>query len=235
MRLLAIETSTEYCSCALALDGEVFESCVKADHTHSERLLPMVARLMGDAGLGYADLDAIAFGAGPGSFTGLRIACGAAQGLAFAHGLPVVPVSTLEALASATAGLRVLACLDARMGELYLAAYERDGDQSDWRTVQQPVLANTNALPPLSGTWLGAGSGFDAHGQVLENAYRLSAMEPGLFPRAGAVASLAVTRFARGECVAAEFAAPFYLRDKVALDTGEQAALRASRVAGVAA
>ena len=235
MRLLAIETSTEYCSCALVLDGEVRESCVKAGHTHSEQLLPMVTRLMTDAGLRYAQLDAIAFGAGPGSFTGLRIACGAAQGLAFAHALPVVPVSTLEALASATAAPRVLACLDARMGELYLAAYERDGVDSDWKVVYPPSLVRTDVLPALGGTWLGVGSGFAAHAAAMAAAYSFVAVEPGLFPRAGAIARLAVGKLEHGEGVAADLAAPFYLRDKVALDTGEQAALRAVRAEQAAA
>jgi tRNA threonylcarbamoyladenosine biosynthesis protein TsaB len=193
----------------------------------------MVAQLMAEAGLAYRQLDAIAFGAGPGSFTGLRIACGAAQGLAFAHNLPVVPVGTLEALAAATTGQRVLACLDARMGEVYLAAYELDGVQ--WREVCAPLLARTDALPPLSGTWLGVGSGFGAHAAALASAYALTTAEPGHFPRAGAVAALALAKLARGESVLAEQAAPLYLRDKVALDTGEQAVLRARRAIGAIA
>jgi tRNA threonylcarbamoyladenosine biosynthesis protein TsaB len=229
MHLLALETSTEYCSCALSVSGVVHEACVQAGHTHSQRLLPMVAELMAQAGLVYGQLDAIAFGAGPGSFTGLRIACGAAQGLAFAHDLPVVPVSTLEALAAATGGDRVLACLDARMGELYLAAYERGGPQAGWTTVQAQVLARVDGLPPLDGAWLGVGSGFAAHAQALAGAYSLSGVQADLFPRAGAVARLALDKLARGEGVAAEAAAPLYLRDKVALDTSEQAALRAAR------
>jgi tRNA threonylcarbamoyladenosine biosynthesis protein TsaB len=233
MYLLALETSTEYCSCALSVAGEVRELCVKAGHTHSERLLPMVAALMAEAGIGYAQLDVIAFGAGPGSFTGLRIACGAAQGLAFAHELPVVPVSTLAALAADSDSDRVLACLDARMGELYLAAYERTG--TGWREVFAPALLRTDSLPQLEGKWTGIGSGFAAHGTALDARYALSSVRPERFPRARAIAALALAKAARGETVPADAAAPFYLRDKVALDKTEQAALRAANQAGLAA
>ena len=232
MYLLALETSTEYCSCALSAAGEVRELCVQAGHTHSERLLPMVAQLMAEAGIGYGQLDAIAFGAGPGSFTGLRIACGAAQGLAFAHDLPVVAVSTLEALAADTDADRVLACQDARMGELYLAAYERAG--TAWREIFAPALLRTDGLPVLDGRWVGVGSGFAAHAAALAR-YDLAATMPERFPRARAIAALALVKAARGETVPAEAAAPFYLRDKVALDKAEQAALRAANRAGVAA
>jgi tRNA threonylcarbamoyladenosine biosynthesis protein TsaB len=226
MHLLAIETSADHCSCALSVNGSIHESCVPAGHSHSALLLPMVTRLMADAGLAFSQLDAIAFGAGPGSFTGLRIACGAAQGLAFAHDLPVIPVSTLEALALEADADCVLACLDARMGELYLAAYELEG--GDLRTVYAPALLKTTALPDLPGDWLGVGSGFGAHAAPLTARYALSGSQTGLFPRAAAVARLAAARFACGDMVPADAAAPIYLRDKVALDVAEQAALRAA-------
>jgi len=228
MLLLALETSTEYCSCALNLDGEVRESCVMAGQRHSALLLPMVGELMAQAGLSFKQLDVIAFGAGPGSFTGLRIACGAAQGLAFAHELPVVPVVTLEALADASGADRVLACLDARLGELYLAAYERAGEDA-WKVMAEPALLKTNALPALTGTWVGVGSGFAAHASALAGKYTLGGIQPEAFPRAAAVARLGALRYARGEAVVADAAVPLYLRDKVALDVHEQAALRADR------
>ena len=233
MHLLAIETSADHCSCALSVNGAVREELAVAGHTHSSLLLAMVARLMAEAGLTFAQLDAIAFGAGPGSFTGLRIACGAAQGLAFAHDLPVVPVSTLEALALESGGDRVIACLDARMGELYLAAYERSGLQL--KPIHPPALLKTAALPELSGNWLGAGSGFAAHSAPLAGRYKLSDTLPALFPRAAAVARLATGKFARGESVPAEAAMPIYLRDKVALDVHEQAALRAANLSAAPA
>ncbi|HEY4371908.1 MAG TPA: tRNA (adenosine(37)-N6)-threonylcarbamoyltransferase complex dimerization subunit type 1 TsaB [Burkholderiales bacterium] len=237
MHLLALETSTEYCSCALNVDGAVRETCVRAGQGHSALLLPMVAQLMGEAGLAFKQLDAIAFGAGPGSFTGLRIACGAAQGLAFAHELPVVPVVTLEALAQESGAERVLACLDARLGELYLAAYERTGE-AQWKVCAAPALLKTTELPELPGAWTGVGSGFAMHGAALAARYALDAVNAELFPRAGAIAALAAIKFARREVLPADQAAPLYLRDKVALDVNEQAALRAERkhnAGGVAA
>lgn len=231
MHLLALETSSEYCSCALSVGGVVREACVRAGQEHSALLLPMVAQLMREANLGFGQLDAVAFGAGPGSFTGLRIACGAVQGLAFAHELPVVPVTTLEALAQQSGAQRVLACLDARLGELYLAAYERAGDAT-WTVCFAPALLKTTELPELPGHWTGVGSGFAAHGAALAARYALANVDAEAVPSAGAIAALAVAKFARGESVRADEAAPLYLRDKVALDVNEQAALRAERRQG---
>jgi tRNA threonylcarbamoyladenosine biosynthesis protein TsaB len=232
MYLLALETSTEYCSCAVyvgdALHGEVRERSQLAGQRHSELLLPMVAELMGEAQLSFSQLDAIVFGAGPGSFTGLRIACGAAQGLAFAHALPVVPVATLEALAQESAAPRVLTSLDARLGELYLAAYEKTGE-ADWKVISAPALRKTTQLPELPGAWTGVGSGFAVHGQPLRERYKLEAEVPGLVPGAGAMARLGALKFSRGQALPADQAAPLYLRDKVALDVNEQAALRAAK------
>lgn len=241
MRLLALETSTEYCSCALRVDGLVRASHVLAGQSHSDLLLPAVARLMAEAGLGFAQLDVIAFGAGPGSFTGLRIACGVAQGLAFAHDLPVVGVSSLEALAEASGAQRVIAALDARMGELYLAAFERalPGEGADssvrktsgeWQTLLAPSLARPDALPALPQTdgWFGAGSGFGVYGAVLLTRYAPMQIDAAAVPHAAAVAAIAERRAALGETMAAEHAVPLYVRNKVALDVREQAALRAA-------
>ena len=250
MRILALETSTQYCSCALRVDGSVRFSHVLAGQSHSDLLLPAVARLMAEAELGFSQLDCIAFGAGPGSFTGLRIACGAAQGLAFAHDLPVVGVSSLEALAEAGTATRVIAALDARMGELYLAAFVRPApghaagaagaaahpEGSDWQTLLAPSLARPEALPALSGlpvlpsgeAWFGTGSGFAVYGAALLARYAPQEINAAAVPHAAAVAAIATRRAARGETVAAEHAVPLYVRDKVALDVREQAALRAA-------
>ena len=122
MKFAAIETSTEWCSVALWRDGELGAIEERAGSRHGELVLPMLDRLLAAAGLEVADLEAVAFGAGPGSFTGLRIACGIAQGLAFARGLPVLGVSSLEAMAEECGAARVVACLDARMGEVYYSA-----------------------------------------------------------------------------------------------------------------
>lgn len=223
MKILALDTSTEYCSVALWRDGEVDAREALAGQRHSELLLPMVDGLLGRHGLKVTGLDGIAFGMGPGSFTGLRIACGVTQGLAFGAGLRVAGVSTLLAMAAATRAERAVCCLDARMGEIYHGAYERAG--TDWETVCAPALCAPAEAPELpDGSWTGCGSGFAAHGPALERRYRgrLSAIIPGVFPHARDIARLAVREFEQGRAVPAEQAGPVYLRDKVALKTGER-------------
>ena len=224
MNLLAVETSTELCSVALWRDGELFVEEALAENRHSDLLAPMVRKVLSRAHRRAADMDAFAFGAGPGSFTGLRIACGIVQGLAFAAGRPVIPVSSLAALAEQSNESRVVAALDARMGEAYLAAYARQGD--DWEDIVAPRLAGETGLPPLPGrSWTATGSGFDRHAW-LRDAYRESVVTrlEGDLPRASAIARIAARRFARGAGVPAEQAAPLYLRDKVALTTEERRA-----------
>lgn len=207
---------------ALLRGGELFVEEAIADNRHSEMLVPMIRRLLDRARLAPAQMDAFGFGQGPGSFTGIRIACGVVQGLAFASNRPVVPVPSLAALAEQSNESRVIAALDARMGEAYLAAYARNGD--DWDEVIAPRLADAGSLPPLPGRrWAATGSGFDRHAWLRE-AYRDSVEMrfEGDLPRAGAVARLASRRFARGAGIAAAEAAPLYLRDKVALTTEER-------------
>lgn len=226
MNLLAIETSTELCSAALLRGDELFVEEVLAPNQHAERLAPMLRRLLARAGLAAADMDAFAFGQGPGSFTGIRIACGLAQGLALGAGRPVVGVSSLLALAEQANGSRVVAALDARMGETYLAAYSRMG--GDWQAAIEPGLFAQGALPALPGhDWVATGSGFDAF-DWLRGAYsaQVGNRIEGDLPRAGAVARVAARKFARGESMPAEQAAPLYLRDKVALTTRERQAAR---------
>ncbi|HUQ28610.1 MAG TPA: tRNA (adenosine(37)-N6)-threonylcarbamoyltransferase complex dimerization subunit type 1 TsaB [Usitatibacter sp.] len=222
MNLLAVETSTELCSVALLRGGELFVEEALAENRHSQMLVPMLRRILERARLDPAQLDAFGFGQGPGSFTGIRIACGIVQGLAFGANRPVVPVPSLLALAEQSNEGRVIAALDARMGEAYLAAYARSGD--DWDEVIAPRLVDAASLPPLPGRrWAATGSGFDRHAW-LRDAYRDSVemrFEADL-PRAGAVARLAARRFARGGGIAAADAAPLYLRDKVALTTEER-------------
>ena len=222
MNLLAVETSTELCSVALLRGGELFVEEALAENRHSELLVPMLRRLLDRAHLSPSQMDAFGFGQGPGSFTGIRIACGIVQGLAFAARRPVVAVPSLAALAEQSNEGRVIAALDARMGEAYVAAYARNGD--DWDEVIAPRLADASSLPPLPGRrWAATGSGFDRHAW-LRDAYR-DAVEmrfEGDLPRAGAVARIAARRFARGAGVAAAHAAPLYLRDKVALTAEER-------------
>jgi tRNA threonylcarbamoyladenosine biosynthesis protein TsaB len=222
LRLLAVETSTELLSVALLRGDELLVEEALAPNRHAEQLEPMVRRLLDRTGLAIRGLDALAFGQGPGSFTGIRIGCGFVQGLAFATGLPVVPVPSLLALAEQAGASRVLAALDARMGEAYLAAYSRMG--GDWSAVVPPRLAREGALPDLPGRdWVATGSGFDAF-DWLRGAYasRVSHRVESDLPRAGAVARVAARGYLRGEGLPAEEAAPLYLRDKVAMTIEER-------------
>ena len=218
MKIAAFETATEWCSVAVWVDGEVAGAEERAGNRHGELVLPTLGRLLASAGISIAQLDAIAFGAGPGSFTGLRIACGVAQGLAFARGLPVLGIPTLEAMAEECGAARVVACLDARMREVYYSAIEKDGLR--WREIvsAQCVAPAAVQVPPGEG-WVGCGNGFAAYGSL-----GLSRVIPDIHPSAVAVARLAAPRLAAGEGVDAALAAPIYVRDKVAFTIGERSA-----------
>ena len=222
MRVLALETSTEYCSVALWLDGVIVERCELVGQKHSELLMAMLDGVLRDSGFRIQDMDGIAFGMGPGSFTGVRIACGAAQGLAFGASLPVAGVCTLQALAEASGKPRVIAALDARMGELYLAAYEK---HDEWKCVIEPCLCKPDSAPAIAGDgWFGCGSGFAVHGAALSGRYveRLHGMDGVAVPQAAAIAALGAAQFAQGCGKDAAEALPLYLRDKVALKTSER-------------
>jgi tRNA threonylcarbamoyladenosine biosynthesis protein TsaB len=222
MRLLAIDTSSEACSAALYLDGEVRLRWELAPRRHAERIIPMMDALLTEAGLRLADLDGLAFGRGPGAFTGVRIATGVVQGAAFGAGLPVVPVSTLAALAQRAVrecgADRVLPALDARMDEVYWAGY-RCGEDG----LVEPVLAEELAPAglvtlPEEGRWWGVGSGWSAYGAILGErlAGRIDGIDGELLCSAQDVALLGARGLARGEGVPAEQALPVYLRDRVA-------------------
>jgi tRNA threonylcarbamoyladenosine biosynthesis protein TsaB len=224
MKLLAIETSTEYCSVALWQDGVVSARSEKVGQKHSEVLMAMVDAVLQDSGIRIREVDGIAFGKGPGSFTGVRIACGVAQGLAFGVDVNVVGVCTLQALAEASGRDKVIAALDARMDELYLAAYQKVGEV--WQTVIEPCLCKAEDAPALAGDgWFGCGSGF-AVSEALQQHYaaQMAGMDAQAVPQAEAVVRLAATEFAQGNAVDAALALPLYLRDKVALTTRERAA-----------
>ena len=216
MKIAAFETSTEWCSVALWRDGELSAVEERAGHRHGELALPMLERLLAAAHIGPADLEAVAFGAGPGAFTGLRIACGLAQGLALAHGLPVLGISSLEAMAEECGLPRVVACVDARMGEVYYSALEKRGAR--WEEVVGAQCVAPAAAPrPVGEGWVGCGNGFTVYG-----AMGLHPVYPEVHPTAAAVARLAAPRLAAGEGVDAGEAVPHYLRDKVALTTEER-------------
>jgi tRNA threonylcarbamoyladenosine biosynthesis protein TsaB len=230
MKILALETSTEYCSVALNLDGKIIERFELVGQKHSELLIAMIDDVLRDANVQLADLNGIAYGAGPGSFTGVRIACGVTQGLALGANLPVFGVCTLQALAQASGHTKIIAALDARMGEIYHAGYEfADGA---WHTVSEPCLCKADDAPLVAGSnWLGVGSGFATYGAVLQQRYaeKLQAEDGAAVPHAAAIATLAATGFAQGLGQDAALAQPLYLRDKVALKTVEREALAAQK------
>ena len=214
MRFVALETSTPWCSVALWRDGEIAGLERRAGTRHSELALPMLQRLLERFQLGAENLDAVAFGAGPGSFTGLRIACGLAQGLALPRGIPVLGVSSLEALAEESGAGRVVACIDARMREVYYAALQREDGR--WRELISATCAAPAKLSLPPGDWIGAGNGFAVYGNL-----GLKKVLPEVHPTAIAVARLAAPRLAAGEGVDAALAAPVYVRDKVAFTKAE--------------
>jgi tRNA threonylcarbamoyladenosine biosynthesis protein TsaB len=218
MRFAAIETSGDWCSVALWCDGEIVSLERRAPNRHSELALPLLEKLLGNAGLTASQLDGVAFGAGPGSFTGLRIACGLAQGLAFAGDLPVIAISSFEAIAQESGEARVVACVDARMREVYYSALEKQAGR--WReVVPGQCVAPRDAPPPPGGGWAGCGNGFQAYPEFL--AGTILRKKPEVHPTAFAVAQLAAPRLAAGEGIDAALAAPVYLRDKVAFTTQE--------------
>jgi tRNA threonylcarbamoyladenosine biosynthesis protein TsaB len=222
MLILALETSTELGSCALWRDGDIVERLCPPGQSHSETLLPLVRELLGERGFKVAQLDAIAFGVGPGAFTGLRVACGIAQGLAVAANIPLVPVTSLEAMAEMTSAEQVLALLDARMGEVYAGSYRRSADgymlQGEIR-----VCSPANVPLPTAAGWLICGNAPSAYPELQA---RITAaglpVHPGILPTAAALARLAAPRAARGEGIDAALAAPLYIRDKVAKTVAER-------------
>jgi tRNA threonylcarbamoyladenosine biosynthesis protein TsaB len=227
MNLLAIDTSTDTCSVAASHGEAFFSRSEPALQRQAEMVLGLVEGVLKEAGLELEQIEGIAYGEGPGSFTGLRIAAGVTQGLALARGLGVVGVSSLlslvEQAAEESAGEKFIACIDAHMGEVYHAAYRRAG--SEWTEVSPPGLYKPEAVPVVSGSdWTGCGDGFAAHRERLASRLgdRVSRIRSDVGPSAGAVLKLAIPRFAAGEAKDAASAVPVYLRDKVARKTGER-------------
>jgi tRNA threonylcarbamoyladenosine biosynthesis protein TsaB len=244
--ILAIETSSELASCALFVNSGAATPTASSTliaressgvRTHSQSVLPMVQELLREAGVTLADCDAIAFGAGPGSFTGVRTACGVAQGLAFGAGLPVLPMVTLEAMAEAcrvrTGAADVLAVLDARMGEVYWAQYRyADGG---WTAVRAPVLGAPQDVAPEPVAGLAAcGNGFAAYPEAFAGKEFAAAALGDLLPHARDMAVLGVGALAAGLAVPADQAQPIYLRNKVAYTSAERLAINAINAANAA-
>jgi tRNA threonylcarbamoyladenosine biosynthesis protein TsaB len=223
MKILAIDTATEACSAALYLDGEILQQYRVAPREHSHIILPMLDQLLEQAGIRLPDLDAVAFGRGPGSFMGVRIAAGVVQGIAFAWNLPVVPVSTLAAVAQTahteTGAENVLAAIDARMNEVYWGAYSLSEAGCMQLVGEERVAAPERVAVPAEGDWSGAGTGWSAYGERLRAAIApldLAAQLDDCLPSAASIARLGVAGFQAGRHVAASQAVPVYLRDNVA-------------------
>lgn len=229
MKLLAFETATEACSVALFVDGAVRERFELAPRRHAELALPWAEELLAEAGIARSQLDAVAAGRGPGAFTGVRLAISIAQGIALALDRPVVPVSTLATLAMQAEG-DVIAAIDARMGEVYLGAFRRVGEDVQ-ALVPETVVKPAGATIPEGAGWHGIGTGFAAADGALRNRLQaqLGTVDAAALPHAADVARLAVLAYARGEALAPERAEPAYLRNHVALTLAEQQALRAGR------
>lgn len=218
MKLLALDTSTEACSVALWVDGQVHERFDLGQH-HSELILTMVQQVLAESGLTLKQLDAIALSRGPGSFTSLRIGAGVVQGLAFGANLPVVPVSSLAVLAQGVDAPKVLAAFDARMNQVYWGAYVRDGKGLMRLAGTEIVIAPADVPAPEGSGWVGAGNGWDQYAAVLTARLgsHVSEWRKQVFPKARHVAELGLELLKVGQTVTAEQAVPVYVRDEVAV------------------
>ena len=229
MNLLSLDTSTEFLSLAIQAGDKLFTHHQYAGNASSELILPQIQALLDAANMQLKDLHGIAFGAGPGAFTGVRIACGVAQGLGFGANIPVVGVNTLLAVAQASGADKVIVCLDARMGEIYHAAFQKT--ENSWHETLETQVCKPEAAPVLAAgaspiniqekQWVGAGSGWAVYGEVLAGIYdrNLSKIHPNMTPTAEAILQLANPIFAAGEAKPASEAMPIYIRNRVALTT----------------
>ncbi|WP_067519790.1 tRNA (adenosine(37)-N6)-threonylcarbamoyltransferase complex dimerization subunit type 1 TsaB [Endozoicomonas ascidiicola] len=223
MKILALDTATEACSVALNLDGEVIEHFELSPRRHSRDLLPMVESLLAKAGVTLKQLDAIAFGRGPGAFTGLRVATAMTQGLAYAVDLPVIPVSTLAALAQQAYREQntshVLSAIDARMSEVYWGAYKAENGLMTPMLDEQVIAPQLVSAPVIETQWYGIGTGWAFREQMPVTVFDCVTET---WPRAYDIALLAAADFTMGKLLPAEQAMPVYLRDKVALKKSER-------------
>ncbi|WP_353571969.1 tRNA (adenosine(37)-N6)-threonylcarbamoyltransferase complex dimerization subunit type 1 TsaB [Candidatus Albibeggiatoa sp. nov. BB20] len=220
MKLLALDTSTGACSCALWIDGDIQYRSKIAPRQHADLILAMADELLKQADLIPSQLDTVAFGRGPGSFTGLRIACGVVQGIAFAADIPVAPISSLAALAQTayqqTDQPNILACIDARMNEVYWGCYQLQNGLMQLQTEEQVSPASQVNILTDSQIWFGAGSGWEAYeANLTQTLPQIQHYQADLYPQAQAILPLAVNMFEQQQVVSAEYALPVYLRNKV--------------------
>jgi len=230
MKLLAFETATEACSVAIFDDGQVLERFEIAPRRHAELALPWAQALLAEAGLRRSQLDAIALGRGPGAFTGVRLGVAIAQGIALGLDCPVVPVSTLQAVACQAWAdgeeRRIVAAIDARMGEIYVAAWQGQGQVLRALDGERVLAPEAYQLPDEEAGWHGLGTGFCARGGVLHTRLRpqLSQLDASALPHAADVAHLAAQALAQGGGIPPDALEPAYLRNQVALTLAEQRA-----------
>lgn len=221
-KILAVDTATENCSVALLMGDEVISRCEYAPREHTTKILPMVDTVLAEGGVKLNQLDALAFGRGPGSFTGVRIGIGIAQGLAFGADLPMVGVSTLATMAQGTfrkhQAEQVLTAIDARMGEIYWGQYQRQAD-GDWLIAGAEQVIAPEALADgfetASGIWFTAGTGWESYAEQLSQLKAQTEKGTILYPDSQDMVLLAKFALARGEAVTAEAASPVYVRDTV--------------------
>lgn len=228
MKLLAIESSTETLSLALQVDTGLRTFDEVTGPAASQRILPEIQRLLTEADVKLTALDGIVYGTGPGAFTGVRVAVGVAQGLAFGASLPVVGVSSVLAVAESTRQItqaeKVIVCLDARMGEIYHAVLL--WQTGAWQELSKPVVCKPQDAPAVEGSdWVGAGSGWRVFEQILSEKYagQLSDIQPDRMPQASSMLALAQPLFTAGHTQSAQEAAPLYVRNRVALTAAERA------------
>ncbi|MBS4724294.1 tRNA (adenosine(37)-N6)-threonylcarbamoyltransferase complex dimerization subunit type 1 TsaB [Aeromonas veronii] len=221
LKILAVDTATEACSAALLVGDKLFSRWEEAPRDHTRKILPMVQAVLEDAGISLSDLDAIAFGRGPGSFTGVRIGISVAQGLAFGAGVPLIGISTLAAMAQGAYRLdgaqQVLTAIDARMNEVYFGRYELiDGRM---QLMGDEVVSEPAALVDVRGKLAGpvtcVGTGFETYSETLSGLADELAVSQVRFPAAEDMLPLARAAWLAGEAVPVEQATPVYLRDKV--------------------
>ena len=219
-KILAIDTVTEGCSAALLIGEEIVEQFEVTPRGHTQKILPMVDQLLAESGHKLGELDAIAFDRGPGSFTGLRITAGVVQGLAYGADLPVVAVSSLAALArahhQATGATFVLSAIDARMGEVYWGAYRID-PQGIPQLQGEEMVAAPEQVAVMEGSWDGAGSGWGAYGEALQQRFggQVNSTDGDALPHAREIAWLAQFALQQGAVISAAEVEPVYLRNNV--------------------
>ncbi len=223
MKILALDTSTEACSAALLVDDEIQQRYQVAPREHGALILPMIDSLLGEAGFSPVQLDALAFGRGPGAFVGVRIATGVAQGIAYAADLPVVPVSSLAAMAQSVDYDNVYSAIDARMNEVYWGAYRRNSEGIVELLGDETVCPPEGVASILSDNlaqhreWYGVGTGWGSYADILQNQVSdLKAYEANIYPQAKHIAYIARHEFSKGNVVEAAKAMPTYLRNDVA-------------------